>query len=202
VKPGELSDAAAFSFYPGKNLGGVGEGGALVTNDDNIASHVQLLRNWGASVRYQHTIHAFNYRMDSIQGAALDIKLKFLAQWTEKRRTVAGWYFKHLAEIYGVELPARDQGHVYHVFAIRSRQRERIRGALGAASVEFGCHYPVPVHLQQAYSSFGYKSGDFPVAEQLANEWISLPMDPGMVEDDVRYVSNVIREESEKIEAS
>ena len=195
VRPGEFSDAAAFSFYPGKNLGGIGEGGALVTNDSVVDERVRLLRNWGSDVRYQHLIHAYNYRMDSIQGAVLGIKLKHLDLWTQKRRLVADWYYKHLSNIPGISLPAKNPGHVYHIFAIRTQFREEVRAALRKATVEFSCHYPIPVHLQPAYSSLGYRRGDFPVAEQLANQWISLPIDPGMIEEEVEFIGNVLRTE-------
>ena len=176
---GSMGDMAGFSFYPGKNLGAYGEGGALTTNDPAIARKVRLLRNWGEERRYEHTIKAYNYRMDGIQGAILRVKLRHLETWTEQRRSHATAYRKLFAEA-GIGTPEErpDCRHVYHVFAVRLRQRDATRDQLQAAGIHTGVHYPIPVHLQPAYQDLGYRPGDFPVSEAVAREVLSLPIYP------------------------
>jgi dTDP-4-amino-4,6-dideoxygalactose transaminase len=190
---GAIGDVGCFSFYPGKNLGAYGEGGAVVTNRAEIARTIRMLRDWGQDRRYHHVLHGFNYRMDAIQAAILRVKLAHLDRWTERRRSLAAAYRHHLAAA-GVGLPADDDQtrQVFHVFAIRTPERDRLRERLQADGVETGIHYPIPVHLQPAFSSLGYRAGDFPFAERLAAEELSLPLYPEMAEEDVAAVSDAI----------
>ena len=193
-RAGSVGRVAGFSFYPGKNLGALGEGGAVTTSDAAVAEQVRLLRDWGAKVRYHHDLHAFNYRMDGIQGAALDVKLRHIEEWTERRIDAARWYDRRLDEL-GIARPVAPAGsrHVYHVYAVRLADRDAARAALEAASIGVNCHYPIPVHLQRAYEHLGYKRGDLPVSEALADEFLSLPMFPGMTEDQVDEVCAHLR---------
>lgn len=192
---GSMSDVACFSFYPGKNLGACGEGGALVTDDPEIARTARLLRSWGEERRYEHLLKGFNFRMDGIQGAILRIKLRHLDAWTEARRARAAAYGAALAGT-GVRVPEERTGdrHVYHVFAVRLQGRNDARARLEAAGVQTGVHYPIPVHLQPAYRNLGGRPGDFPVAEQAAGEVLSLPIYPELTSEQVAYVAGVLRE--------
>ncbi|MBP2291435.1 DegT/DnrJ/EryC1/StrS family aminotransferase [Azospirillum rugosum] len=191
---GSLGDAGCFSFYPGKNLGAAGEGGALVTDRDDIAEQARLLRDWGQTVRYRHDVMAFNYRMDAIQGAVLGVKLSHLDGWTEARRAVAAQYDEHLAEG-GMALPARIEGrrHVYHVYAVCVPERDRVRGLLNEAGVSTGIHYPIPIHLQPACADLGYGPGDFPVTERFARETLSLPIFPEMTGEQIADAAKALR---------
>lgn len=190
ITAGVYGDVGTFSFYPGKNLGALGEGGAVVTKNANIAKKVKLLRNWGSEVRYQHDEHAFNYRMDGFQGAVLGVKLRFLDQWTEARRKIARQYNQKFDEL-GVTRPSDDVGrHVYHIYAILVADRDRVISDLANLGVQCAIHYPIPVHLQRAYQYLGYRVGDFPVAERLAQQWLSLPMDPNLSEAHVEQVAS------------
>lgn len=194
VGPGRLSDAAAYSFYPGKNLGAMGEGGLVVTENDELADKVRLLRNWGSSVKYQHDIHAFNFRMDTLQAKILDIKLPHLPNWTELRRNASLQYRDQLSGL-GLGVPKNyTNSHVFHVFAIRSADRDKLRERLTTKGIETSCHYPVPVHLQRAYVHLGYRVGDFPNSELLAKQWLSLPMDPMITESEINYVCDAIKD--------
>ena len=158
-----------FSFYPGKNLGAYGEGGAVVTSDPALAKKIRVLRSWGEERRYEHSVKGFNYRMDGIQGAILRVKLRHLEAWTEARRARAADYARALAGT-GIALPVeRPQcRHVYHVYAVRLPHRDATRAALQAAGIQTGVHYPIPVHLQPAHADLGYAPGDFPVSEDVA----------------------------------
>ena len=190
TQAGVYGDVGAFSFYPGKNLGALGEGGAVTTRNAEIARKVRLLRNWGSEVRYHHDEHAFNYRMDGFQGAALGIKLRFLDQWTEGRRRAAKHYDRRLDDL-GVTRPSDDVGrHVYHIYAILVDDRDRVISELADLGIQSAIHYPIPVHLQRAYRNLGYEVGDFPVAERLAQKWLSLPMDPNLSESSVEQVTS------------
>ncbi len=192
---GSLGDAACFSFYPGKNLGAYGEGGALVTGDADVARTTRLLRSWGEERRYEHLLKGFNYRMDGIQGAILRVKLRHLDAWTEARRARAAEYRAALAGT-DVRVPEERVGdrHVYHVFAVRLAGRDEARARLDAAGVQTGVHYPIPVHLQPAYRNLGGRPGDFPVAEQAADEVLSLPIYPELTSEQVSYVAGVLRD--------
>jgi len=190
---GSLAEMAAFSFYPGKNLGAYGEGGAITTTRSDMATTCRVLRDWGQEKRYEHRLKGFNYRMDGIQGAVLGVKLRHLEAWTEKRRQVARWYAEAL-DPESVRLPAERPGcrHVYHVYAVRSDDREGLRDALLKQGIQTGIHYPIPVHLQPAHADLGHHAGDFPVAESVAREVLSLPIYPEMTRQQVATVAAVV----------
>ena len=177
---GGIGDLTCFSFYPGKNLGACGEGGALTTNDDELARKARLLRSWGEEKKYEHRLQGFNYRLDEIQGAILRIKLRHLEEWTEARRAHAARYDWALADLpLATPVARHDVRHVYHVYAVRTAgavQREALRQALAADGIATNIHYPIPVHLQEAYADLGYGPGAFPHAERAAGEVLSLPM--------------------------
>lgn len=190
---GSLADIAAFSFYPGKNLGAYGEGGAVVTSNDQYAKLVRMMRDWGQEEKYHHVIRGFNYRMEGFQGAILGVKLKYLEQWTEARRAHARRYSELLAPL-GIEVPveAPNTRHVFHVYAIRVPDRDRVQKEFQAAGIATAIHYPIPVHLQKAFAQLGYKPGDFPISEQLAATVLSLPMYPEMSEEQLREVVETV----------
>jgi dTDP-4-amino-4,6-dideoxygalactose transaminase len=176
-RAGSLGDLGCFSFYPGKNLGAFGEGGAVVTDRSDWAGKIALLRDWGQQGKYQHVLPGYNYRMDTIQAAVLKAKMDYIEAWTEARRAVAARYDLLLADG-GFRRPAppSDCRHVYHVYAIHVPHRGGVQQALAAAGIGTGIHYPVPVHLQTAYGDLGYRSGDFPVTEAVADRFLSLPI--------------------------
>jgi dTDP-4-amino-4,6-dideoxygalactose transaminase len=191
---GSMGETACFSFYPAKNLGACGEGGAVVTSDAGLAHRIRLLRDWGQERRYDHAVKGFNYRMDAIQGAILGVKLRHLERWTELRRSRASVYRRALAGT-PARLPAErpDVRHVYHVFAVRLPQRDAWRARLGEAGVQTGVHYPIPVHLQPAHRDLGYRPGAFPIAEAVAAEILSLPMFPELTNEQIESVASVLR---------
>jgi len=193
-RAGSLGDLGCFSFYPGKNLGAYGEGGLVTTNNPAYAETIRLLRDWGAARKYVHTLRGFNYRMEGLQGAILGVKLRHLEAWTEARRAHALAYGAALAGS-GVELPQQVAGrrHVYHVYAIRTREREQLQGALAAQGIHTGIHYPVPVHLQPAYEDPQFHAGDFPHSEQAANEVLSLPMYAELRPEQITAVADAVR---------
>lgn len=174
---GSLGDMGCFSFYPGKNLGAYGEGGMVTTNNPEYTRTIRMLRDWGAEKKYHHILKGYNFRLEGIQGAVLRVKLKYLEEWTEGRRKAAGHYNELLADT-GVPTPKEMDyaRHVYHVYAIRTKSRSEWQEALNTKGIQTGIHYPIPVHLLPAYSDLGYAKGDFPHAEQAANEVLSLPM--------------------------
>jgi len=176
---GTLGDVGCFSFYPGKNLGAWGDGGAVATNDEEVARRVSLLSNHGRLSHYAHEICGYNSRLDSIQAAVLRAKLEKLAEWNERRRVVASAYRELLAPL-DVRPILEPQGteSCFHLFVIRSARRDAIRNALLQNEIECGIHYPVPLHLQPALAYLGYRSGDFPASEALADTTLSLPMHP------------------------
>jgi dTDP-4-amino-4,6-dideoxygalactose transaminase len=176
---GSLGDISCFSFYPGKNLGAYGEGGMVVTSNGDVDRTVRMLRDWGAEKKYQHVLKGYNYRLEGLQGAILRVKLRHLEAWTEARRAAAARYDSLLAGT-GVATPyARsDVRHVYHIYAIRSANREGLRAALEVRGIHTGIHYPTPVHLLPAYQDLGYKAGQFAHSEKAAAEVLSLPMYP------------------------
>jgi dTDP-4-amino-4,6-dideoxygalactose transaminase len=178
---GAIGDMACFSFYPAKNLGACGEGGALTTANAELARRVRVLRDWGQEQKYVHTMRGYNFRMDAIQGAILDIKLRHLDDWTAARRDIARRYDRALGNI-GIRIPQAGPGgeHAYHVYAIRVADRDQVRQRLNDASVATGIHYPIPVHLQPAYADLGYGLGDFSASEAFAGETLSLPIFPEM----------------------
>jgi dTDP-4-amino-4,6-dideoxygalactose transaminase len=191
---GSLGRLGCFSFYPGKNLGAYGEGGAVVTSDPELAARVRLLRAWGEETRYEHKYRGFNYRMDGIQGAVLGVKLKHLDAWTEARRARAADYAGQLEDTPAITPAERpDVRHVYHVYVVRVPDRAVWRARLTAAGVQTGVHYPIPVHLQPAYRDLGYSAGDFPVAERAAREVLSLPIYPELTSEQIETIAGLFR---------
>ena len=205
VKVGGISSASSFSFYPGKNLGAYGEAGAVLTNDDQLAANVRMLREHGQSEKYCHQSYGHNYRMEGIQGAVLGVKLKYLAEWTEARRRVAGKYRELLGDLENIKLPIEmpNVKHVYHLFVIqvnngkanhRKEIRDKLQNFLGENGIASGLHYPIPLHKQKCFNHLNYKEGDFPVSEQLADGGLSLPMFPELSDDKIQYVSDKIKQ--------
>jgi dTDP-4-amino-4,6-dideoxygalactose transaminase len=177
---GSMGDAAAFSFYPGKNLGAYGEGGAITTSDDAIARTARMLRDWGQDRKYHHVLRGFNARLEGIQGAVLRIKLRRLDDWTRARQQAAAYYDAGLRSLPGVVTPRSfpDREHVYHIYAICVADRSGLIAFLNERGIQTGIHYPFAVHELPAYGGLGYRRGDFPVSERLAEEVVSLPMFP------------------------
>ncbi|MDP2675107.1 MAG: DegT/DnrJ/EryC1/StrS family aminotransferase [Dehalococcoidia bacterium] len=196
ARVGSMGDAAAFSFYYSKNLGAYGEGGMVVTKDRDIATRVQLLRNHGAKDRYHHSIQGINSRLDEVQAAILRIKLPHLDSWNTMRRTCARHYDQQLAEIDQVVTPQEQPyaKHVYHLYVIRVRDRDGLQRWLKSHGVATGVHYPVPSHLQEACSAYGYLAGSLPVTEAFADQVLSLPMYPELTVDQISYVCQTIRD--------
>jgi dTDP-4-amino-4,6-dideoxygalactose transaminase len=191
---GSIGDMGCFSFYPGKNLGAYGEGGMVVTDNPNYAHTIRMLRDWGAEKKYHHVLKGYNFRMEGIQGAVLRVKLKYLDQWTEGRRTAAANYNELLVDS-GILLPKEMSYamHVYHVYAIRTKERELWQKQLNETGIQTGIHYPIPVHLLPAYSDLGYKAGDFPHAEKAANEVLSLPMFPELTRGQCEEITDALK---------
>lgn len=192
---GSIGLAAAFSFYPGKNLGAYGEGGALTTNDDQLAQLARSLRDHGQSKRYFHDFVGFNYRMDGFQGAVLRIKLKRLDEWTAKRQALAHIY-RNLLSGAAVELPEDDphSESVYHLFVVYAEDRDYVRQELEKCGVQTAIHYPRPVHLQKPYAALGYRAGSLPCTERAAEQCFSLPLFPEMTVEQVRHVAAMLTE--------
>jgi dTDP-4-amino-4,6-dideoxygalactose transaminase len=180
-KAGSMGRAAAFSFYPGKNLGACGEGGAVTTNDEEMARKIRMLRDHGQAQKYYHDMEGYNGRLDAIQAGILRVKLKHLAEWTEKRRAAAAHYNELLAENDSKMILPHEPSWskaVYHLYVVRVEDREGLMKHLNSVGIGTGIHYPIPLHLQKAYETLGYRKGDFPVAEKTALEIVSLPMFP------------------------
>lgn len=174
---GSLSDLGCFSFYPGKNLGAYGEGGAVVTNNPDYARTIRMLRDWGAERKYEHVLKGYNYRLEGIQGAILRVKLRHLEAWTNARRTHASRYNELLVGSGVQTLETMPYArHVYHIYAVRTPRRDALQQALQAHGVQTGIHYPIPVHLLPAHADLGYRNGDFQHSEQASAEVLSLPM--------------------------
>lgn len=192
-RAGSLGDAAAFSFYPSKNLGAYGDGGMVVTNDATVADQVRMMRNVGQKARYQHQVKGFNHRLDSIQAAVLCVKLPHLDAGNQWRRDTAVRYNTLLANT-AVTTPAADPQteHVYHLYVIQVDNRDQLQAHLANAGIATGIHYPIPIHCQPAYADLGHKPGDFPVTETLAKRILSLPMYPGMPPDAVEYTVTAV----------
>jgi dTDP-4-amino-4,6-dideoxygalactose transaminase len=190
---GSIGDAAAFSFYPAKNLGAAGDAGALVTNDDGVAETVRMLRNYGQEEKYHHLIRGYNRRLDTLQAAVLRVKLRHLHRWNALRGRHAALYSDLLSPTH-VNTPyvADDVLHVWHLYVVRSPHRDELRDQLGAYGIATGIHYPVPIHLQPAYADLGYSEGTFPVSEQCSREVLSLPMFAELTRADIEHVVDVI----------
>jgi dTDP-4-amino-4,6-dideoxygalactose transaminase len=196
-KAGSMGRAAAFSFYPGKNLGACGEAGAVTTNDPELARTVKMLRDHGQAQKYYHDLEGTNGRLDAIQAAILRVKLRSLARWNEERRACAERYRELLATLDRAVHPFLEAPYsqsVYHLYVIRTTHREELRKHLADARIETGIHYPIPLHLQKAYASHGWRRGDFPAAEEAADQIVSLPMYPGLTADQQMRVAEAIAE--------
>ena len=190
-KAGSMGHAAAFSFYPGKNLGACGEAGAVTTNDEAVAREVRMLRDHGQSRKYHHAVEGYNGRLDALQAGILHVKLRHLTRWNQGRRLSA----EHYNELFGpmagsVRVPHQPSWSkpVYHLYVIRTSYRDDLQRHLGEAGIGTGIHYPIPVHLQSAYAALGWRRGDFPVCEEAADQILSLPMFPGLRAEDRRRV--------------
>lgn len=195
-RAGTLGDAGCFSFYPGKNLGAFGEAGAVVTDNAELQEKIRILRDHGQVRKYHHTMIGWNCRMDGIQAAALRVKLRYLEKGNQLRRSHAAHYDQALSGMEEIVTPAHsaDVRHVYHVYAIRVQERDEIMRLLGEKGIGCGVHYPIPVHLQEAYRSLGYAQGDFPIAERCAAEFISLPMFPELTSAQLEIVVQGVKE--------
>ena len=191
---GSIGDLACFSFYPGKNLGAYGEGGAVTTSNEKYAQTVRMLRDWGQDRKYHHVLRGYNYRMEGFQGAVLRVKLRHLDAWTNARRNVVSLYNKFLGDA-GVETPSEMPWahHVYHVYTLRTTDRDGMHAFLQEEGIQTGIHYPVPAHLQPAYSDLGYKKGAFPQSEEAANQVLSLPLYPELPAEAVAEVAKAVK---------
>jgi len=191
---GSIGDMGCFSFYPGKNLGAYGEGGAVTTSNAEYARTIRMLRDWGQDRKYHHQLRGFNYRMEGFQGAILRVKLRHLERWTEARRKVVNLYNELLADS-GVEAPAEMPWgrHVYHVYTLRADDRDGLQASLLAEGIQTGIHYPVPAHLQPAYADLGYGRGAFPHAETAAEQVLSLPLYPELSAQSVAEVAGAVK---------
>lgn len=193
MKTGKLGDAAGFSFYPGKNLGALGDAGAVVTNDRDLADKVRALGNYGSDYKYHHIYKGNNSRLDEVQAAMLRIKLKNLDRWNAERVRIAERYLKEINNP-RIALPkvADDCTHVYHIFSIRTDERDKLERYLADNGIGSNKHYPIPIHLQKAYKELKIKSGMFPIAEKISNTQLSLPMYYGMKEEEISYIVDKI----------
>jgi dTDP-4-amino-4,6-dideoxygalactose transaminase len=190
---GSFGDAGCFSFYPGKNLGAYGDGGAIVTNDADLADRLRLLRDFGQRKKYEHLVKGGNCRLDSIQAAVLDVKLRHLDAWNDARRRHAAAYDTRLSQI-GIKPPVRlhEEGHVYHLYVIEVEHRELVAAALRERGIATGIHYPIPIHVQPAYADLGIDRGTFPRTEHSAERILSLPMFPELTEEQIDLVADAL----------
>ena len=190
---GSIGNAAAFSFYPGKNLGAYGDGGMITTNDKNIADSIHMLRDYGQIKKYHHNLIGYNRRLDSIQAAVLRVKLKYLDQWNEARRKNARLY-NQLIENSGVITPfvADFAEPIWHLYMVQVSNREKLQKELSEAGISTGIHYPIPIHLQKAYEDMGKRAGSFPITEYLADRILSLPMYPELTQEMIAYVAEKV----------
>jgi len=195
-RAGSMGLAAAFSFYPGKNLGACGEAGAVTTNNGQIAQKIRMLRDHGQAKKYYHEIEGYNGRLDAIQAGILRIKLRYLSEWNEKRRENARVYNELLSSLDGITFPHEPSWAraVYHLYVIRAERRDELRGYLSKNDIATGLHYPIPLHLQAAYANLDYRRGDFPISEKIALQIISLPIYPELTFDQQHHVTYKISE--------
>lgn len=193
-KVGSLSDAAAFSFYPAKNLGAFGDGGIVVTNNREIFEKIKMLRNYGQRKKYEHDMIGYNSRLDTIQAAVLSVKLKYLDRWNKMRQDAAKRYNELLEDTdYKTFTQCEHSESVYHLFVIRSKNRDKLQKYFSDNGIGTVIHYPISIHLCKSYLDLGYKRGNFPVVEKYVNEIISLPMFPGITEKEIEYVAMVLK---------
>lgn len=193
-KVGSIGTFGAFSFYPGKNLGAYGDGGIITTNDEKLTQVVRSMRNYGQAKKYHHEFLAWNSRLDTIQATVLLVKLKYLNTWNKARLKNAYIYNKLLKGLPVItpEIP-EDSTHVFHLYIIRTTKRDQLADYLNKNGISTGLHYPIPIHLQEAYKTLGYSKGDFPVAEKMASEILSLPMFPELKESEIEYITKHIK---------
>jgi dTDP-4-amino-4,6-dideoxygalactose transaminase len=199
-RAGSLGDIGCFSFYPGKNLGAYGEGGAVTTNNPRYDRTIRMLRDWGTRRKYHHELRGYNYRLEELQAAILRVKLRHLEAWTASRRRHAAGYNALLAG--SMVAPPHELSyarHVYHVYAVRAADRDGLQQALLAAEIHTGVHYPVPVHLQPAYADLGHQPGDFPQAERASRDVLSLPLYPELGDDQVRQIAAIVQAEGARL---
>lgn len=192
---GSLADLGATSFYPGKNIGAMGDAGAITTSNYDFYNKLKMLRNYGSSEKYIHDVLGFNNRMDEIQAAVINIKLKFIDEWNEERRKIAKNYLSELKGVEEIVLPKIDQNvnPVWHLFVIRLKQRNQLQEYLLKNNIQTLIHYPIPPHLQKAYSHLSYQKGAFPFTEEISQTVLSLPIYPGLSEEKQEYVINTIK---------
>jgi len=189
---GSFGDVNGTSFYPGKNLGALGDAGAVTTNNEELADRIKTLRNYGSAVKYYNEEIGYNNRLDELQAAFLRVKLNYLQEWTNQRKEIAQWYNEELKLRNDLVLPYvhENADHVYHLYVVRTSNREKLQQELTEKGVQTMIHYPVPPHLQKAYKHLGYKEGDFPIAEEIARTCLSLPVWPGMKENEVEKTNS------------
>ena len=194
-KAGSMGDIGCFSFYPSKNLGAYGDGGAIVTSDEKILEKVSMLRNYGQKIKYNHLIKGFNGRLDNIQAAILRVKLKYLDEWNKARRKYALIYNSLLEDADVITPIQKDYAkHIYHQYVIRMKERDNLSKYLNSKKISTSIHYPIPIHLQKAYSDLNYKKGNFPITEKYADEIISLPVFPELKQEEIEYVVSNVKE--------
>lgn len=192
---GSFGDVNGVSFYPGKNLGALGDAGAVTTNSEELVRKVMALRNYGSHVKYQNDIIGHNMRLDELQAALLSVKLSYLPQWTQQRQQIASWYTEELSGTEDLVLPYThpSASHVFHLYVVRTSKRDALQKYLTEKEIGTLIHYPIPPHLQRAYQDLGFKKGDFPIAEEIANTSISLPLWPGMTQEQVQTVATEVK---------
>ena len=194
-KTGSFGRVNGTSFYPGKNLGALGDAGAVTTDDEKIARKIEILRNYGSEKKYYNQEIGFNMRLDEIQAAVLSVKLKFLEEWTRERMKIANFYYKALSQIDAIILPEIhvDATHVFHQFVIRTKSRDELKKFLESKGIQTLLHYPVPPHLQKALSYLGFHDGEYPIAEEISRTCLSLPIYPGLSEENIAYITDTIK---------
>lgn len=192
-KAGAWGDASAFSFYPGKNLGALGDAGAVVTDSFEFAEKVRALSNYGSKVKYRHEYKGVNSRLDEMQAAFLSVKLKCLNEWTQERKKIGKWYYDGISNT-KIILPEYTENNVYHVFPIFSTEREELQKYLAEKGIGTLIHYPTAIHLQEAYKDMGKSRGDYPLTEKICDTELSIPLYPGMTEEEVKYIIKCINE--------
>lgn len=194
-KTGSFGHVNGTSFYPGKNLGALGDAGAVTTDDAELSRKVNMLRNYGSEKKYYNEEIGFNMRLDECQAGFLSVKLKYLDEWTKERQNIAAWYDEALRKIGDLALPTVANGatHVYHIYIVRTTQRDALQKYLGENGIGTLIHYPVPPHLQKAYQHLGFRKGDFPLAEEIADTCLSLPLWPGMKEEEIHFIAEKIK---------